>query len=68
MNIAPEFNRWEFAHTPPMKPGKYWIKIEQINGLNQTEWSADYRTNPLTFSDSLEWDVPPGFKVTHWKF
>lgn len=68
MNIAPEYNRWEFSHTPPLKPGRYWVKIVPIKGLEQTEWLADYRPNPISFSDKLVWDLPDGFVVTHWKF
>jgi len=66
MYIDEKFNRWEFSHTPPLKPGSYWVKIKPIDGLNSTEWHADYRENP--FTGKLGWDVPPGFNVTHWKF
>lgn len=66
MKVKSEFNRWEFLETPPLKPGIYWIKIEPIDGLGQTEWSSEYKHNP--FTGELCFDVPPWFKITHWRF
>lgn len=66
MNISPEFNNWTISNVTPLKPGIYQIKILPIKGLNQTEWSAQYRPNLI--NGLLHWDVPAGFIVTHWKF
>ncbi len=63
MDIDEKFNRWEFAHTPPMKPGTYWVKSQGTLGTNT--FIADYVCG---FSGQLYWNVPHGTIITHWKF
>ena len=68
MDIAPEFNRWEFSHTPPLKPGKYQVKIKYIPGLGQGHFTSEYKPHPITGKLCWECEFIEGFIVTHWKF